>query len=55
MSICGIVDVQISIKLSKSKLFSRFLKFRFLVVKLKSPYKTKISYAEIKKFNVSFI
>ena len=40
---------------SKSKLFSRFLKFGFSVDKLKSPNKRKFSHEERRKFNESFI
>ena len=43
--------VGILMRLSKSKLLSRFLKFGFSVDKLKSPNK----YEELKKFNESFI
>ena len=42
-------------RLSKSKLLSRFLKFGFSVDKSKSPKKRKFSYEELKKFNESFI
>ena len=42
-------------RLSKSKLLSRFLKFGFSVNNLKSPNKRKFSYEELKKFNESFI
>ena len=42
-------------KLSKSKLLSRFFKFGFSVDKLKSPNKRKFSHEELKKFNESFI
>ena len=42
-------------RLSKSKLLSRFLKFGFSVNKLKSPNKRKFSYEELKKFNENFI
>ena len=47
--------VGILMRLSKSKLLSRFLKFGFSVDKLKSPNKRKFSYEELKKFNESFI
>ena len=47
--------VGILMRLSKSKLLSRFLKFGFSVDKLKSPNKKKFSYEELKKFNESFI
>ena len=47
--------VGILMRLSKSKLLSRFLKFGFSVDKLKSPNKKKFLYEELKKFNESFI
>ena len=47
--------VGILMRLSKSKLLSRFLKFGFSVDKLKSPNKKKFSYEELKKFHESFI
>ena len=42
-------------RLSKSKLLSRFLKSGFSTDKLKSPNNRKFSYEELKKFNASFI
>ena len=47
--------VGILMTLSKSKLFSRFLKSGFSVDKLKSPNKRKFLHEELKKFNESFI
>ena len=42
-------------RLSKPKLLSGFLRFRFSVDKLKSSGKRKFSYEELKKFYKSFI
>ena len=42
-------------RLSKSKLLSKFLKLGFSVDKLKSPNKRKFSDEELKNFNESFI
>ena len=42
-------------RLSKSKLLSKFLKFGFSVDKLKSSKKRKFSQEELNKFNESFI
>ena len=43
--------VGILMKLFKSKLLSRVLKFGFSADKLKSPNKSKFSYEELNKFN----
>ena len=47
--------VGILMRLSKSKLSSRFSKFVFSVDKLKSPNKKKSAYEELNMFNESFI
>ena len=47
--------VGILMRLSKSKLLSRFFKSGFSADNLKSPNKRKFSYEELKKFNESFI
>ena len=43
-------NVEILMRLSKSKLLSRFLKLGFSVDKLKSSNKIKFSYEEVKSF-----
>ena len=50
----GMIYYGILMRLSTSKLLSRFLKFGFSVDKLKFPNKINFSYEELKKFGESF-